>query len=159
MLAALAALALATSPLASDDEEGPAAPEPARWQLSAVGGAAVPLSGGGGPTAALAGAELAYAFEFANIGLLAQGYRLQAEGASPWSPVLLLRFEERFETARGVEAVLAFGLGAGKTRDWQAWFQVALGGRLRQGALSVGAEIGFEQRDLLRLALVVALDL
>jgi hypothetical protein len=157
MLAALAALALAASPFAYDDEEAAAAPEPARWQLSAVGGAAVPLSGG--PTAALAGAELAYAFEFASIGLLAQGYRLQAEGASPWSPVLLLRFEERFETARGVEAVLAFGLGAGKTRDWQGWFQVALGGRLRQGALSVGAELGFEQRDLLRLALVVSLDL
>jgi hypothetical protein len=151
VLPLLLALALAVPPDPDEDEE-PAAPEPARWTLSATGGAAIPVGSAGGATAPFAGAEIAFDLGFADVGLLAQAYRLGTEGAPPWSPVLLARLEERFETLRGAEAFLAFGIGAGRPRAWTVWYQLSLGVALRQGPLSLGLEVGFEQQDLLRLA-------
>jgi hypothetical protein len=151
VLPLLLALALAAPPELEGDEE-PAPPEPGRWTLSATGGAAIPVGGSGGATAPIAGAELAFDLGFADVGLLAQAYRLGTEGAAPWSPVLLARLEERFETLRGAEAFLAVGLGAGKPSYWTAWYQLSLGMALRQGPITLGLEVGFEQQDLLRLA-------
>lgn len=153
--ARLAALVVAALPLAAaaqDDEEAYIEPPAAaRFHVTAWGGAALD-TGGKSSAAGLAGGEVAYAFETADLGVLASGYRLGSRASSPWSPVVLARFLQRFETRRGLEATLGFGLGVGRTTKWIGWYQVALGVRLLEGPVFVAAELGFEQLDLLRLA-------
>lgn len=97
------------------------------------------------------GAEVAYAFNFGDLGLAGYGYRFPG-GREGWSPVALVRFTNRFQTYRGLDGTFSFGLGAARPdEDWQAWFQLALGIRLDLGPLWIGGELSFEQEDLLRL--------
>lgn len=154
MLPLTLALALALAP-GADDEEAGAGPEAPRWQLAAGAGALLDLGNGRG--AAFGGAELGRDVGFAQLGLLAQAYRLGVQGGPEWSPVLLLRIEQRFETLRGLEGALAFGLGAARLRTWEAWFQLALAARLVEGPLVLSGEVGFEPYRLLRLGLAVGL--
>ena len=140
--------------VAAQDEESEtfsAAPEEGdRIHLTAVGGALFDLSGSGG-TYSYAGGEVAYAFESMDVGILAQGYRLGRRARSVWSPVVMARFLQRFETRRGLEATFGVGLGAGKTDGWVGWYQLVLGMRLIEGPLFIEGELGFEQLDLFRL--------
>ena len=121
--------------------------------ISAYGGQAWGLGGtqnvdGGVP---VLGGEVAYAFDFGDVGLAGYGYRFPG-GRSGWSPVALLRFTNRFQTYRGLDATFSFGLGAARPfDDWRAWFQVALGLRLDLGPVFLGGELAFEQEDLIRL--------
>ncbi len=149
VLAAVLALSLAA--LSADDEEVAAPGGRGGLEIAAVGGTAIEVGTAHGRSFAIAGAEVSWAFDSIDVGILAQAYRFGDAGASPWEPVVLARIEQRFETARGLDAYLAFGIGAGKVTSWLAWYQVALGVRLAQGPLAVGGEIGFEQYQLLRL--------
>jgi len=141
-----------------EDEETFSAPPPDqdRVHLTALGGALFDLSGSGG-TYSFVGGELAYAFESMDVGILAQGYRLGRRASSVWSPVVMARFLQRFETRRGLEATFGIGLGAGKTDRWVGWYQLALGVRLIEGPLFVQGELGFEQLDLFRLGAGIGL--
>lgn len=127
--------------------------------IAAVGGVAVEAFQARGRSFPFAGAQLGWAFGDMEIGALVQAYHFGDAAVAPWSPVLLLRLDQRFETARGVSADLGLGVGAGRVDEWKAWFQVTLGVRLEQGPLILGAELGFEQNQLLRLAASVGLRL
>ena len=99
-----------------------------------------------------AGLEIAYAFDPVQVGVLGQAYHLRATPTRAWSPVVLLRLTERFDTHRGFEAGFTFGVGAGETNHWMVWYQIALGVRVALGpALFLAGEVGFEQYDLVRL--------
>lgn len=111
------------------------------WETGTRGGGSFPLAGG----------EIAYAFDSIDVGVAGYGYRLP-EKKDPWTPVVMLRLVNRFQTGRGLEATFGFGLGAARPDDWVAWFQVALGVRLDLGPAFVGGELAFEQYDVLRLA-------
>jgi hypothetical protein len=158
-LLAAAGLALAVAQPASpvfppELEEEPVYDEeerPPRLRVSAWGGAlydvqaqdSIPLGGG----------QLAWSFDSLDVGVLAQAYRFGRERArSEWSPVVLARLEQRFESRRGLEAVVGFGVGAGRERSWNAWFQFTGGFRATKGPLFAGAEFGFEQDRFFRLA-------
>ena len=154
LLLALGAPALAA---AQEDEdtysEGPG-PSEHHLYLSALGGTLLDLQSGHG-SAALFGAEVSYSLPFIDVGILAQAYKLDSSrSVHGTTPVLLLRLEQSFETARGLDAVLAFGMGAARTRQtsWEAWFQFAIGLRLGVGPLFIAGELGFEQLNLFRLA-------
>ena len=153
--ARLAALLVAAVPaLAMAQEEDQPYAEPlyaARFHVTAWGGSALDTTATS-PGAAHVGGEVAYAFEAADLGILAAGYRLGDRARTPWAPVVLARYLQRFETRRGLEATLGFGLGVGRTKSWIGWYQVALGVRLLEGPFFIAGEIGFEQLDLLRLA-------
>jgi hypothetical protein len=138
--------------LAQDEEtySEPSAGE--RVHVVAWGGTLLDLRGNSS-AAGLAGGEVAYSFDSLDVGIMAQGYRLdRARSTREWTPVVLLRLEQRFETRRGLEAIVALGLGAARPIDWQAWFQFAFGLRLGLGPLFIAGEVGFEQLDLFRLA-------
>jgi hypothetical protein len=106
------------------------------------------------------GGEVGWSFGTLGLGVLGQAYRFGRERAdAEWGPVVLGRLEQRFESARGLEASLALGIGAAKLRDWQAWFQLAFGFRLVRGPVYVGGELGFEQEQLFRLGATVGLAL
>jgi hypothetical protein len=131
---------------AFEGERGP------RIFLNAWGGQAWDIGGrqdvdGQAP---VVGGEVAYAFGFGDLGVAGYGYRLPG-GREGWSPVVLLRLTNRFQTYRGFDATFSFGLGAGRPDDWQAWYQLALGVRLDLGPMWIGGELSFEQYDLLRL--------
>jgi hypothetical protein len=147
LVAALPALAAAQDEDVAYTEH----PSAARFHLTAWGGSSLDTTGDN-PGAAHFGGEAAYAFEAADVGILAEGYRLGDRARSPWAPVVLARYLQRFETRRGLEATLGFGLGVGRTKSWIGWYQVALGVRLLAGPLFIAGELGFEQLDLLRLA-------
>ena len=69
-----------------------------------------------------------------------------------WTPVALLRWEQRFETRPGAEAGLTLGFGAGRpSRDWIFWYQLALVGRLIREPWFLAGELGLERADILRL--------
>jgi hypothetical protein len=90
--------------------------------------------------------------------VLAQAYQFGRERAvSEWGPVVLARLEQRLEAGRGLAAVAAVGLGAGRERSWNAWFQFAFGFRATRGPLSLGGELGFEQDRFFRLAATLGL--
>jgi hypothetical protein len=161
----LLALALGALPLLAPAQEPPPIPQPVddeeppvyvehvpRWRLSVWGGAGVLMPEG--DSLPLAGLQGSYAFDFMDVGLLVQGYHLggKANEWDSWLPGVLARFEQRFETRRGLEATLAFGLGASRLVDWEPWFQFALGLRYSEGPLTVGGELGVEQSGILRLA-------
>ncbi len=158
MIAAALALStcLAAAPLAQEWEAPPYADEDVdrgerRLRLSLWGGDAL-ATGGSGHGSTIWGGEAAYAFDTLDLGVAGYGYESLLDARRTWTPVLLLRLTERFETRRGVEAAFSFGLGAGRPRDWTAWFQVALGVRVNLGPMFLGGELAFEQYDLLRLA-------
>jgi hypothetical protein len=155
-----AALALSTflasaPPLAQEsglppyDEERDETPR--RIRLSLWGGEAL-ASGGTGHGSTLYGGEAAWAFDSIDLGVAGYGYQSIENARREWTPVALVRLTERFRTRRGLEAAFTFGIGAGRPRDWTAWFQVALGLRLDLGPVFLGGELAFEQYDLLHLA-------
>jgi hypothetical protein len=148
-------LALALVPLAAtaqDEDEPFSAPPPEqdRLHLTALGGMLIDLAGSG-ETYPFFGGEVAYSFEQMDVGLLAQGYKLGRHATSTWSPIVMARFLQRFETRKGLEATFGFGAGAGKTDHWVAWYQLSLGMRLIEGPFYIQGELGFEQLDLFRL--------
>ncbi len=152
--AVLLALSLATAPLAQewdegDFEEGRGGDEP-RIHLVAWGGEVLE-DGGGGRSSSFLGGEAAWAFEGLDLGLAAYGYRELPRSTRAWTPVVLVRLAQRFRTRRGLEASFGIGVGAARTDGWEAWFQAALGVRLRLGPAFVAGELAFEQVDLLRL--------
>ncbi len=153
--ARLSALLVATVPFLAvaqdEDQVYSEPPSAARFHITAWGGSSLDTTAKS-PGAAHVGGELAYAFEAADLGILAEGYRLGDRARTPWAPVVLARFLQRFQTLRGFEATLGFGLGVGRTKSWIGWYQVALGVRLLEGPLFIAGELGFEQLDLLRLA-------
>ncbi len=152
--ASVLALVLAV-PLASaaqDEEEGYAPTEsPPHLHLTAWGGTLID-TGGQFPAAGLAGGEVAWAFESLEVGALGQAYHLGRRARTPWSPVILARVRQRFETRRGLDAIVGFGVGAGRVERWETWFQVTLGLRLYAGPVFLTGEVGFERLDLFRLA-------
>lgn len=123
---------------------------PRRIRLGGWGGEALG-AGGSGRGATFYGGEAAWAFDSVDLGVAGYGYRSLQDARRLWTPVLLLRLTERFQTRTGVEAAFTFGAGAGRLRDWNAWFQVALGVRVNLGPLFLAGELAFEQYDLLRL--------
>jgi hypothetical protein len=137
-----------------DDEYTFTAPPPDRdhFHLSALGGVLFATSGPS-DTYEFAGVEAAFVLESMDLGILAQGYHLGTRRANAeWSPVILARFLNRFETARGVEATFGLGIGAGRATGWTAWYQLVLGLRISEGPIFLTGEVGFEQLDLFRLA-------
>lgn len=154
------ALALAAVLAAGDDgwdEEAEYGARPRRLSLAAWGGQAFDVGGAreGGP---LAGAEVAWTFDAVELGVLGQLVRLRAAPGLEWSPVVLARLTERFRTAPAVETSFTFGFGAGKTDDWVGWYQIAVGLRVGFGETAfLGAELSFEQYDLVRLAIGLGL--
>lgn len=151
VLAFLVALApLAAS--AQDEEEGHARPPPSPHLYLTGWGGTLLDSGGQFPAAGLAGGEVAWGFETLELGALAQGYHLGRRARTPWSPVILARIRQRFETRRGLDATVGFGIGAGRVDGWETWFQFAIGFRLYAGPIFLTGEVGFERLDLIRLA-------
>jgi len=151
-LLALLLAALPVAAAAQDEETYGERPHGGSLNLVAWGGGLLDL-GGRYPGAAMYGGELSYSFEAVDLGVMAQSYNLGGPRAdTAWSPILLGRFEQRFETRRGVEAVLALGIGAARIKGWQAWYQLAFGLRLGLGRLFLAGEVGFEQLSLFRLA-------
>lgn len=157
---ALAALAAAPGPARAADEEdedddafdAPARrDEGRRLSLMAFGGELSAFSGSGRSSATLYGGEVAWRFEAVELGVLGQAARLRS-GASDWSPIVLLRITERFQSRRGLEGSISFGLGGAREDRWRTWFQVGLGARLDLGPIFLNGEVGFEQADFIRLA-------
>ncbi len=152
LLLAMALLSPADQPGDEDDEDVVDQAGPSGLVIGAVGGLAIEAFQANGRTFEFAGAQVGWSFGGdMEVGLLAQAYHFRDAAVAPWSPVLLLRLDQRFETARGVSADLGLGLGAGRTDQWQAWYQATLGIRLEKGPVILGAELGFEQNALLRL--------
>jgi hypothetical protein len=154
VIAAALALALGAAPVLAQDWE------PGAWDdeeerrprlfLSVWGGEALDGGGSGGSSAVLGG-EAAWAFDALDLGVAGYGYRRLEEAEREWTPVALVRIGQRFQTRRGLEAIFAFGIGAGRPDDWVAWYQVALGVRATFGPLFLGGELAFERYELLRL--------
>lgn len=152
MLAAALAATLALSIGQAWDDEEPDYEEERqkRVSVSAFGGGL--FEPGEGRSDSAYGGEVSYAFDGIEVGAYGAAYRLP-EGVNENSPVMLVRLIQRFPTYRGLDAMFALGVGAGRVEDWEAWFQVALGMRLNLGsALFLSGELSFEQNDLLRLA-------
>src|SRR6266536_3062034 len=110
------ALLLASIPLvAAAQEEDEVvyreSPSQEHVRIIAWGGTLIDL-GAQGPSVGHLGGEASWAFESLEVGVLGEGYRLGDRGRRPWSPVVLARFVQRFETRRGLDATLGFGLGA-----------------------------------------------
>jgi hypothetical protein len=118
--------------------------------LSGWGGEAF-ARGGTGRASSFWGGEVAWAFSELDVGLEAAWYRALRDANRTWTPVLMTRVTQRFMTGRGIEAAFSIGFGAGKPSHWIGWYQVAIGGRVPVGPLFVGAELAFEQYDIIRL--------
>lgn len=150
------ALALSLALQASTDWDGDEprwdAPSDRHLELGVWGGSSLDLQRGGS-FAPWAGAELGWRFTESAVSLLFEGHRYGADRASrAWTPVILARVEQRFETMRGLQGTFAFGAGAGRPyRSWELWLQVAFGLRLERGPLFLRAELGFERQSDLRL--------
>lgn len=157
MIAAALALStfLAAAPFAQEYDAPPPEDEreegEGRVRLALWGGEAL-ANGGSGRGSALYGGEASWAFDAIDLGVAGYGYRSLVDARREWTPVVLLRLTERFRTRQGMEAAFSFGLGAGRPRDWTAWFQVALGLRMNLGPMFLAGELAFEQYDLLHLA-------
>jgi hypothetical protein len=87
-----------------------------------------------------------------DVGLAGFAYRGTPDQANQWVRGGLLRLTQRFRTWRGFDAALTLGLGAARAPAWIGWYQVALGMRVPLGPLFLGAEVSFEQFDILRVA-------
>jgi hypothetical protein len=175
LAAALAADPAATAPppaptdlRAGDPTEDPFDPdynagrdedrEHRRLTLIAWGGQLSGLQGSGQGTVPFAGGEVTWSLGGLDLGVLAQGYRLR-DAARDWSPVILARATQRFQTRRGLDATFTFGAGAARPDAWRAWFQVALGVRLDLGPAFLAGELGFEQDGLVRFGAGLGLRL
>jgi hypothetical protein len=146
---------LAAAPLRQDEELPPYDEQgdedhPRRVRLSLWGGEAL-ATGGTGHGSAIYGGEAAWAFDSIDLGVAGYGYNSLLQSNRQWTPVVLARVTERFRTRRNLEAAFTFGIGAGRPKDWTAWFQVALGVRFDLGPMFLGGELAFEQYDLLHL--------
>jgi hypothetical protein len=164
--ALVAAAALSAAPALHAESQPPAQPgpygdelefeedEPGRLRLAAWGGTLLDVDDG--PNVPFAGGQLSWAFPSVDLGVLAAAYRFGEERAGrEWGPVILARIDRRFQARPGVEALLGFGAGAARERDWGAWFQLAFGFRLTLGPAFVGGELGFEEEQLFRLGATV----
>jgi hypothetical protein len=159
VLAALLAVALASAQSTPfDDEYAFEEERSGRLRVGAWGGTLYAIDGKA--WVPFGGGELGWAFGPLGVGVLAQAYRFGRERAdSEWGPVVLGRIEQRFESARGVEASLALGVGGARLRGWQAWFQLAFGFRAVRGPVYFGGELGFEQEQMFRLGATAGLTL
>jgi hypothetical protein len=156
VLATLLAAALFASPSQPDEDYAFEEEGAGRLRVGAWGGTLFDLDEQG--TIPFAGGEVGWSFGPLGVGVLAQAYRFGRERAdSEWGPVVLGRLEQRFETGRGAEAALAFGVGGARLRGWQAWFQFGFGFRARRGPVYFGGELGFEQEQLFRLGATLGL--
>lgn len=153
------ALAAASEPADDDAEDEPSPQVDTGPVLTAVGGLAIEAFQANGRTFPFAGVQAGWSFGDLELGLLAQAYRFGDAAVTPWSPIVLVRLDQRFETMRGAFADLGIGIGAGRVDSWQAWFQATVGIRLERGPVILGAEVGFEQNQLLRLGASLALKL
>ncbi|HEX9242593.1 MAG TPA: hypothetical protein VF875_09160 [Anaeromyxobacter sp.] len=122
-----------------------------RLFLSVWGGEGF-LAGGDGRGAPSVAAEVAWAFSKLDVGLAGFGYRGVRDDPSAWARGGLVRLTQRFHTRRGFDAAFTLGFGAARAPDWIGWYQVALGMRVPLGPFFLGAELSFEQLDILRLA-------
>lgn len=144
----LPAAALAYDPF---EDAPPTGGDRPRLLVTAWGGGLVGAPGSGRSGGSLGGGEVTWRFDAVDLGV--QGLAAQVEeGRSRFSPMVLFRVGQHFETRRGLEATFTLGLGAVRRTGWSGWFQVGLGGRVPLGPLFLAAELGFEQGDLLRLA-------
>jgi hypothetical protein len=108
---------------------------------NAAGGFSTPVWGG----------EVGWSFSAVDLGVAGYAYKnLYKENET--AQVVLTRIGERFESHRGLEGSLTFGIGAVRHQKWTPWFQVALGVRMLLGPIFVAGEITFEQENLIRLA-------
>ncbi len=126
-------------------------PRPKRLFFSVLGGDAW-LDGGAGRSAPNVSAEVAWAFRRLDVGLAALAYHGAGDDRDGWARVGLVRLTQRFHTRRGFDATFSLGFGAARAPGWLGWYQVALGMRVPLGPLFLGAELSFEQLDILRLA-------
>jgi hypothetical protein len=133
------------------EEEGLEEEDRDHVSIAAWGGNAWEIGRPDGRSAGLVGAEVAYVFRSADVGVAFYAYDLPSR-PRPWTPVTMLRIVNRFDAGRGLEATFGFGIGAARPDDWEWWFQVALGVRYDLGPMFVGGELAFEQYDLLHLA-------
>jgi hypothetical protein len=132
------------APARDDGERAP------RIRLTAWGGDALG-DGGSGRSSSFLGGEAGWAFDSVDLGVSGSAYRNLDRADRTWTPVVLARLTQRFETRRGVEAAFGFGLGAGRRTGWRAWYQLGIGVRVPLGPLFLAGELAFEQYDLLRL--------
>ncbi|HEY7726067.1 MAG TPA: hypothetical protein VH880_12080 [Anaeromyxobacteraceae bacterium] len=154
MLPLLAAVALAAAPGSDLEDEPPAEEEPrARVALALWGGGATLLDPGRGMSP-FVGAEVGWLFSESALSLLWEQHRYGVGQASrTWTQVAVLRLEQHFETRRGAEGTMTFGLGAGRPdRSWTLWYQFAVGFRLVGDPFFLKGEIGFERANYVRLA-------
>ena len=87
------------------------------------------------------------------MGLAGFAYRgVRDDDPDGWARGGLVRLTQRFHTWRGFDAAFTLGLGAARAPAWMAWYQVALGVRVPLGPLFLGAELSFEQLEILRVA-------
>jgi hypothetical protein len=107
--------------------------------------------GGDGSSGTRLGGEAGYSFSALDLSVAGYGYRELPDAARTWTPVVLARVSQRFETHRGLDAAFTFGVGAAKRDGWKAWFQVGLGLRLDLGPMFLAGELTFEQEDQLGL--------
>jgi hypothetical protein len=117
-----------------------------------VWGGAGFLAGGTGRSAPSLSAEAAWAFRQVDVGFAGMAYRGARDDANQWMRVGLVRLTQRFHTHRGFDATFSLGVGAARVPYWIGWYQVALGMRLPLGPLFLGAELSFEQLEILRVA-------
>jgi hypothetical protein len=153
LLAALVAIAPARSTAQDEDwdqETHEDDRDTRRLSVTAWGGQGFDTSGSG-RSGARFGGEVAWAFAPVEVGVAGYEYRHLRDATREWTPVTLLRLTERFETRRGLDAAITFGLGAARPDNWVAWFMFGLGLRLDLGPLFLAGEIACEQRDQLRL--------
>ncbi len=125
-------------------------PEQKRLSLQVFGGELATITGSAAPSAGVYGGEVAWRFDAVELGVLGQYARLRTS-AREWSPIALVRITERFQSRRGLEGSITFGLGTAYEDRWRSWFQVALGARIDLGPIFVGGEVGFEQADYVRV--------
>jgi hypothetical protein len=118
--------------------------------VSGWGGEAL-AHGGSGRASSFYGGEVAWAFSELDVGLAGSWYRSLRDATRAWTPVVLTRVTQRFMTRRGFEAAFSIGFGAGRPSGWIGWYQVALGVRVPIGPVFLGAEVAFEQYDIIRL--------
>jgi len=128
-------------------------------QLSLWGGGATLLDRGGGTTPFL-GVEAGWLFAEQTLSVLFDAHRYGQDLSShAWTPVLLARLEQRFESQRGLQASLILGIGAGRPeRSWIAWYQFGLGVRLVGDPFFVKGELGIERDNFLRFGGAVGLS-
>jgi hypothetical protein len=159
-LALAAALAAASAgQLSADDPYADEEWEATGWEdeereprvrITAWGGDALG-DGGSGRSSSFVGGEAGWAFRHLDLGVAGSAYRNLVEADREWTPVVLARLTQRFETRRGIEAAFGFGVGAGRPTGWRAWYQLGIGVRVPLGPLFLAGELAFEQYDLLRL--------